>query len=165
MVSEMDWAAVVTLTAGVAAIAAAIICWRIWRAAKSAIVDGDALVKAHSDRSIAQLRVTVSGMHRTLGDVNAGVKRIEEVQKERQGQVESIREDIARIEEHQEHEEKTVLRPRDLGVLHDKINGVSERLAGAQATSTAENKALSEQMKVLQRLVQDNLALRRSERP
>jgi phage host-nuclease inhibitor protein Gam len=162
---ETDWTAVVTLIAGVASIGAAIICLRIWRAAKKAIVDGDIAVKDHSDRSIAQLRQTVSGMHRTLGDVSAGVKRIESVQSERQGQVESIREDIARLESHQENEEKHVLRPRDLGALHTRINTVAEELAAARAQSTAENRGLGEQLKVLQRLVQDNLALRRSERP
>lgn len=142
-VSEMDWESVRSLTtvlSALCAVVAATVSVLIWRKASSSdlgvkIDDGDAQVKAHADRSIDSIRATVRDVSQSLDD---------------------MRDAIARIEVHQTSEEKHVLRPRDLGALNDKIGRVAEELAATRAQSTTENKMLSEQLHILQSLVQQN---------
>lgn len=71
-------------------------------------------------------------------------------------QIAAIAATVTRIEHHQESEDRHVLRAKDLGPLHDKINRVSEGLAAIQAQSQAENKGLSEQLKVVQQMLMTN---------
>jgi hypothetical protein len=117
--------------AALCAVVAAAVCVLIWRSARSGdmgtkIDAGDRAVKEHADRALGQIRESLD----------------------------DVRDAVARIEVHQESEEKHVLRPRDLGAIHDRVNRVAEELAATRAQSTAENKMLSEQLRILQNLVQ-----------
>jgi len=79
-------------------------------------------------------------------------------------QVAEMRSAVERIETVVETEEKHILRPRDLGAIHEKINRVAEDLAAARAQSNTQTKMLNEQLRLLQRLVQDNLSFSRNSR-
>jgi hypothetical protein len=72
-------------------------------------------------------------------------------------ELEDIRESIARIEQRQETEAEHVLRPRDLGRIHEKINALALEGAARGAKSDAQNTAIAEQIKVLQRLVEGHM--------
>jgi len=123
------------------AVISATVCIVIWRKATTGdlgqqIVDGDARVKAHAEQ--------------LLGDIR--------------DDVDEVRSAVARIESLAASEDKHLLRARDLSPLHEKINRVSVEVAETRATSTAENRALGEQMKVLQGLMQNLLSIGRNMR-
>ena len=71
---------------------------------------------------------------------------------------------LARIETRQAEDEKHVLRARDLGAIHEKINRLAEDLAATRAQSTTQSQMIGEQLRLLQRLVQDNLSSSRGTR-
>lgn len=133
---ENEWGTLLGVAAVVSAccaILAACVSLAVWRQARSGdysrlISDGDARVKAHADAAYEDLRETVDDMRDTLG----------------------------RIESHQTADEKHVLRARDLSPLHEKINRVAEDVAAIRAQATTETRMLSEQLRILQRLVQEN---------
>lgn len=133
---ENDGGTLLSIAAVVSACCAILAAWvslAVWRQARTGdysrlISDGDARVKAHADAAYADLRETVDDMRDTLG----------------------------RIESHQTADEKHVLRPRDLMPLHEKINRVAEDVAAIRAQATTETRMLSEQLRILQRLVQES---------
>jgi len=132
-----NWDAVQLLVAIVCALCAVIsatVCLLIWRKAKTGdlgqqIADGDARVQAHAEQLLGHIR----------DDVDA------------------VRDAVARIESHQAADDKHVLRARDLSPLHEKINRVAIEVAETRSRTSAENRALGEQMKVLQGLMQNLL--------
>lgn len=140
-VSEVDWESLRSLASVLSAccaVIAATVSVLIWRKARSSdlgqkIDEGDRGVKAHADAALNALRNEVGGVSNNLDD---------------------MRDAIARIETHQASEEKHVLRPRDLGAIHEKVNRVAEELAATRAQSSVETRMLSEQLRVLQNLVQ-----------
>ena len=137
--SEVDWNSVVAALSAVCAVIAAAVSLAVWRRARSSdsrIADGDRSVREHADRSLHQLREQLD--------------QVSESQDE-------IRGAVARIEAHQESEEKHVLRPRDLGAIHEKVNRVAEEQAATRAQVHSETRMLSEQLRVLQNLVQQLL--------
>ncbi len=69
-------------------------------------------------------------------------------------QVAALARVVARIEMHQESEDKHVLRPRDLGAIHERINRVAEELAATRAQASTETRMLSEQLSIVQRLLE-----------
>ena len=138
-----DWNAVLALAACVAAacaVIAAVVSLYVLRRARSALsrrmVDGEAVVRAHVDRYLGGFRASFS-----------------EIKKD----VEAMGDTLAQIAARQETEEKHVLRPRDLGALHEKINRVAEELAAVRAQANTETRMLNEQLKVVQRLLQEQL--------
>lgn len=149
--SDVDWGLLVLIAAAllsaVCAVIAALVSLAVWRKARSGdlaarIDDGDAAVREHADRELAAIR-------RSVGDVCESM--------------DEVRGAVARIEARQESEEKHVLRPRDLGAIHEKVNRVAEELAAVRAQGHAETRMLSEQLRVLQQLVQQGLTMRRNE--
>lgn len=143
---EVDWVSVAAIVSATCAVVAAAVSLWVWRQLRHGdigqqIAAGDAAVKAHADESLDEIRVSVAAVDRNLVDVG---------------------EAIARIEARQAVEEQHVLRPRDLGAMHEKINRVSEDLAATRAQTTTQTQMLGEQLRLLQRLVQDNLRTRRS---
>lgn len=144
---EIDWVAIAAITAAACAVVAAMVCVGVWRKVRASalgasdlgkrIADGDSAVKLHADQALNAMRESVDEMSERVGDMGDA---------------------IARIETHQAAEEKHVLRPRDLGAIHEKINRAVEAIAETRAQSSAELRGLSEQVKVLQRLVETVLA-------
>lgn len=133
----VDWNAtqlVVVMVCALCAVASASVCAVIWRKLRTGdlgqqIAEGDARVKAHAEQ--------------LLGDIR--------------DDVDAVRDAIARIESHQATEDRHLLRARDLSPLHEKFNRIAIELAETRAQTTAENRALGEQMKVLQGLLQNLL--------
>lgn len=139
MSDEIDWVSIAAIVSALCAVLAAAVALYVWRTVRSGelgrqIHAGDETVKAHADRALSEIRSSVA----KLGD------RFDEVT-----------DAIARIETHQETEEKHVLRPRDLGGLHEKINRVAEDVAAMRAASTTQAQMFGEQLRVLQRIVQE----------
>lgn len=139
--SDGDWVSAAAIVASACAVIAAAVCIGVWRRVRALdvgqqIADGDAAVKRHAEASIEEIRERISEM----GDA------------------------LARIETRQAEEEKHVLRPRDLGAIHEKINRLSEDLAATRAQTTTQTQMLGEQLRLLQRLVQDNLTSNRRSR-
>lgn len=129
----------VAIVCALCAVLSATVCVVIWRKAKTgdlgqAIADGDARVKAHAEQ--------------LLGDIR--------------DDFDEMRSAVARIESLAASEDKHLLRARDLSPLHEKINKVSIELAETRATSTAENRALGEQIRVIQGLMQNLLSAGRN---
>ncbi len=125
----------VAIVCALCAVLSSAVCVVIWRKAKTgdlgqAIADGDARVKAHAEQ--------------LLGDIR--------------DDVDEVRATVSRIESRAEAEDRHLLRPRDLSPLHEKINKMAVEVAETRAASTAENRALGEQMKVLQGLMQNMLS-------
>jgi septal ring factor EnvC (AmiA/AmiB activator) len=133
----MEWEAIRSFAAvisAVCAIVAAGVSVAVWRKARSSdlgtkIESGDKAIKAHADQAIGKLEETVVELEDKLGEFGAA---------------------IARIEAHQETEGAHVLRPRDLGAIHEKINVVAHELAATRAQSQTETRMLSEQLRVIQ---------------
>lgn len=119
------------------AIICMLICLWIWRSLHQEIEHGDNSVKDHGERSLLEIRNTV--------------RRIDEVQTRREEQMGELQEAIARVEASSEADDKHVLRPRDLGSIHDKINVVAQEVAGLKGKSDAQYNALREQLSLLQR--------------
>lgn len=134
----LDWNAAQMIVAVVCAMCAMIcasVCLVIWRKLRTGdlgqqIADGDARVKAHAEQ--------------LLGDIR--------------DDVDTVRDAVARIESHQATEDRHLLRARDLSPLHEKFNRMAIEAAETRAQITAENRALGEQIKVLQGLVQNLLS-------
>lgn len=133
--TAIDWVAICCVIAAVCAVASAYVSVSIYRKAKTTdfgpqIAAGDAVVRAHVDTQLSSIDTKLDDLSDT----------------------------VARIEQRQETESEHVLRPRDLGRMHEKVNAVALDLAAIRAQSTAENRALGEQMRVLQRLFERNYA-------
>lgn len=138
---EVDWVSGAAIVSAVCAVVAASVSLWVLRQLRHGdigqqIAEGDAAVMAHADQALDDLRESVAEVARNLGDVG---------------------EAIARIEARQAIEEQHVLRPRDLGAMHEKVNRVSEDLAALRGQTTTQTQMLGEQLRLLQRLVQDNL--------
>jgi hypothetical protein len=135
-----------TIVAAICAVIAAAVSVGVWSKARSSnqrITEGDAIVRAHVDRSLGSLRASIH-------EVKSGMDAMEQL--------------VARIATRQETDKENVLRPRDLGVIHEKINRVAEQLAETRAQAHTETRLLNEQLKVLQRLIQDMNLTPRSRR-
>jgi len=141
-VLEVDWVFVAAIVAATCAVIAAAVCVGVWRRVRSLdvvgqqIIDGDAAVKRHAEESLEEIRERVGEMGNAL----------------------------ARIETRQAEDEKHVLRAKDLGAIHEKINRLAEDLAATRAQSITQSQMIGEQLRVLQRLMQDNLAGHRRSR-
>lgn len=59
-----------------------------------------------------------------------------------------------RIETRVQNEREYTLRPKDLGAIHTRINKLAEELAASRAQMSTETRMLSEQLRVLQKLLQ-----------
>lgn len=130
----IDWVAVCCVIAAVCAVASACVSVSIWRKARTTdfgpqIIAGDASVRAHVETEL-------SGIDTKLDELT---------------------DSIARIEQRQETEAEHVLRPRDLGRMHEKINALALEGAARGAKADAQNLAITEQIRVLQRLVESSL--------
>lgn len=133
----VDWNAtqlIVVMVCALCAVVSASVCVVIWRKLRTGdlgqqIAEGDARVKAHAEQ--------------LLGDIREDVDAVRNV--------------VTRIESHQATEDRHLLRARDLSPLHEKFNGLAIEAAETRAQITAENRALAEQIKVLQGLVQSLL--------
>ncbi len=145
---EVDWVSAAAMVSAVCAVIAAAVSVWVWRQLRASdlverIAEGDAAVKQHADLALEAIRSSVAAVGASLGDVA---------------------ETIARIETHQAADQAHVLRPRDLAAIQEKINRVSEDLAATRAQTTTQTQMLGEQLRLLQRLVQDNLAASRRSR-
>lgn len=141
MAPEVDWVSLAAMGSAACALVAAAVCVWIWRQTAARIADGDAAVKQHADQSLGVLRSAMANMARNVTEATDA---------------------IARMEAHQASEEKHVLRLRDLGAIHEKINRLAEDQAATRAQTTTQTQMLGEQLRLLQRLVQDNLGGRRN---
>jgi hypothetical protein len=124
-----------TIVAAICAVIAAAVSVGVWSKARSSnqrITEGDAIVRAHVDRSLGSLRASIH-------EVKSGMDAMEQL--------------VARIATRQETDKENVLRPRDLGVIHE-----------TRAQAHTETRLLNEQLKVLQRLIQDMNLTPRSRR-
>ncbi|WP_430391084.1 hypothetical protein [Dyella sp. 20L07] len=128
MDSFIGWEAVRTAAAVVSAmcaIVAAGVSLAVLRKARSAdmthrIDAGDRATRKHTDKSVSEIKQTLVDVDQRLSDLEGGV---------------------ARMSQEQQH----ALKARDLGPMHEKING----LAQAVAANTATTKAVQEQMRLL----------------
>lgn len=132
MVNDVDWVSVAAVVSAVCAVIAAAVSVWIWRSLRSGdigrqIHEGDTAVRTHVDRTIGAIA----------------------------GQLSGVRDAVARMEARQATEEKHVLRPRDLNAIHDRMNKLAEEAASSRAQATTETRMIGEQLRVLQRLIQD----------
>jgi len=116
---------IATVISATCAIVAASVSVAVWRKARSTdmtnkIDAGDRATRKHTDRSVSEIKARVEGMDQRLGELEEGV---------------------ARMSQEQQH----ALKARDLGPMHEKING----LAQAVAANTATTKAVQEQLRLL----------------
>jgi len=118
------------------AIISTVISVSISRGVRKQINDGDGAVRDHGERSLAEIRNTVN--------------RIEIGQTRREEQIGELQQSIARIRAASEVDDKHVLRLRDLGGVHDKINKLGNDMAELRGTTVAQHKALHEQLTVVQ---------------
>lgn len=106
----------------------------VWRQMRSgelgrAIAAGDRAVREHADHALGEVRETVADLRDELTD---------------------IRNIVARIEAHQESEEKHALRPRDLTPIHERLNRLGEQQAETRGELTEVTRMLREQLRILQ---------------
>ncbi|KAB2901270.1 MAG: hypothetical protein F9K31_02475 [Dokdonella sp.] len=137
--ADIDWVSIAAIIASACAVIAAVVCVAMYRRVRSfdvvrRINEGDAEIKRHAEQSLDEIHARIDGM----GDA------------------------LKRIESHQAAEEKYVLRPRDLGAIQDKINHVAEDLAATRAQTTTQTQMLAEQLRLLQKLVHNELSVRRN---
>lgn len=136
----MEWEAVRSFAAVISALCAIVaagVSVAVWRKARhsdlgSKIESGDKAIKDHADRGLGRVEESITEVREQLGEFG---------------------EAIARIESHQEAETAHVLRPRDLGQIHEKINVVATELAAVRAQSQTETRMLSEQLRVIQQML------------
>lgn len=136
----MDWEGLRSLAAVVSALCAIVaagVSVAVWRKARSSdlgskIESGDKAIKDHADKGLGRQEESIVEIREQLAEFG---------------------EAIARIEAHQETETAHVLRPRDLGQIHEKINTVAHELAATRAQSQTETRMLSEQLRVMQDLL------------
>lgn len=147
----MDWEAVrstASVISALCAIVAALVSVAVYRKARSSdlgarIETGDKSVKAHADSELSAMRTA-----------NAqAIAKIEDTCTEMRDELTEVGKTIARIEAHQETESDHVLRPVDLGKIHEKINSVALEVAAVRAQSQTETRMLSEQLKVIQNML------------
>ena len=118
------WRSVAAIVSAMCAIVAATVSVAVWRKARasdlgSRIDDGDAKARAHVDRSVDELRRTTAEQ---VGEIRQTVDHMAE-------QLDGVRQQAARIEADTGH----MLRPRDLGRIHEKINVVAQDSAATRA--------------------------------
>lgn len=135
----VNWPVLGMLLCTVCAVIAATVCIGIWFAIGRRIDVGDANVKASTRVEIERMRLSSVAMVRSM---------------------QSVRQSLSRIETQRESETDNYLRPRDLGVMHDKINAVAQELATIGARTSTETRMLSEQLRVVQRLVEARIETR-----
>lgn len=117
------------------AIVSAIVCVAIWRRATDGdfgrrIEEGDKAVRDHTEAKLDEIREEVEETRNALANF------------------------ISRANANGAH----MLRARDLGPLHEKINKVAVDVAETRAATGAEIRALGEQNKVTQGLLRDLLS-------
>ncbi len=127
MGDNATWLIAVAVFCTTCSLLAAIAAVSMWRAMRSgelgrAIVAGDTAVKAHADERLDEIR----------------------------GELGEIRGFMARIEAHQDSEEKHALRPRDLAPIHERLNRLGEQQAESRGELLAAVRALNEQLRILQ---------------
>lgn len=120
----------------ICALISTMICVWMWHSVREQIKHGDDGVKDHGERSLAEIR--------------GAVGRIEANSIRRELQIDEMQEAIARIEATSEVDGKHVLRARDLGVIHEKVNTIAQNVAELRGQQAAQHNALREQLKVLQ---------------
>lgn len=155
LATATDWEAMRSLAAvlsAVCAIVAATVSVMLYRKARSSdlgskIEVGDKSVREHADKTVAAMREANA----------AAIAKIEATCAHLTEQVDEVCDSVARIEARQENEEQHVLRPVDLGKVHDRINKVAEELAATRAQSTTETKMLYEQLKVIQQILMQSM--------
>ena len=108
----------------------------MWHSVREQIKHGDDGVKDHGERSISEIRNAVNRI-----EVN-GIRREE--------QIDEMQEAIARIEASSEADDKHLLRPRDLGAIHEKVNLIAQDLANMKGKQDAQYNALREQLQIMQ---------------
>ena len=125
MGTSFDWDAVsiAAIVAAVCCVVCAVICIGIWRKFGATNFDKQITAGDSSVRAYAEAELA------------------------------AIRDSIARIEQRQETEAEHVLRPRDLGRVHDKINAVALDVAGMRS----DYRGITEQLKLLQRLFENRV--------
>jgi len=119
------------------AMVSTMICVWMWHSVREQIKHGDDGVKDHGERSLSEIRGAVNRI-----EVN-GIRREE--------QIDEMQEAIARIEATSEVDGKNVLRARDLGVIHEKVNTIAQSVAELRGQQAAQHNALREQLQLLQR--------------
>ncbi|MGN6229171.1 MAG: hypothetical protein ACTHNM_17230 [Dyella sp.] len=130
----MDWNSLnvaASVVSAICAVIAATVSVVVFFKARSGdfstkIERGDMAQKKHTDRAVTQINSKLSQQDERMGE---------------------IEDSLARIEQQQQHN----LTARDLGPLHEKINGVALQLAA----NTAATKASSEQLGVIHRLLME----------
>lgn len=132
-----SWAAMISaLCAMVAATVSVAMYWKA-RANdhSSTIRDGDNAVKQHAEKSIGELRAATA---RSVQSIEGKVDAL--------GQIMAVvRQDMVRMEKDSDH----VLRPRDLGKVHEKINVLAQQVAASDAKVSA----VAEQVNVIYNLM------------
>ena len=118
----------------ICALVSTLVAVSVWRQMRSgelgqAILAGDQAVRAHADNALGEVHETID---------------------ELRGDVADIRGIVARIEAHQEAEEKHALRPRDLAPLQERINRLGEQQAEARGELTEVTRMLREQLRIFQ---------------
>lgn len=131
------WASIISAICAMVAAAVSVAVWRKARVSDlgARIEGGDREIKAHVDRSVSDVRRANS----------SAIQGILETVKELQEQSEATATAVARIETDCVH----MLRPRDLGRLHEKINAVATDSASTRATVDA----VREQVGVIYKLL------------
>lgn len=130
--TSTDWEAIrsiASVISAASAITAAGVSMAVWRKARRAdltgqITAGDRQLRKHTDKAISEVRNTVS----TLDD-----------------RMSAIEDSLARISQDQDR----YLQARDLGPIHEKINGVALEVAG----NTAATRGMREQLAIIHELL------------
>lgn len=150
-----DWEAVRSLAAvlsALCAVIAAVVAVMVYRKARSSdlgarIEHGDKSSKDHTDKAVEAMRTANNA---ALSEIKTNVNVMGQ-------QLHELQDSMARVEARQENEEQHVLRPVDLGKVHERINKVAEELAATRAQSHTETKMLSEQLRVIQGILMQQM--------
>ncbi|HEY4145181.1 hypothetical protein [Pinirhizobacter sp.] len=124
-----DLQPIAAMVSAVCSIVAATVAVTVYRKSQASdlstkIAQGDRVIRKHTDRAIGEVKNQLVSANHRLAEMEDGVARIEESQKH-------------------------FLVGKDLGPLHEKINGVSNQVAATAATSNA----LKEQLGVIHELL------------
>jgi len=134
------WQTAAAVISACCAMVAATVSVAVWRKARSTdlsgrIDGGDLDAKAHTDRSVSALREQTSS---TVQEIRQTVDHLSQ-------QVDEVRQVATRMEA----DAQNMLRPRDLGRVHEKINAV----ATETTANSAKLGAIGEQVGVIYKLL------------
>lgn len=133
----MTWESIRSMAAVWSAICAsfaALIAFLVYRRSRStdlakSIAEGDREIKAHADSKVEQMRQANSA---GIAEIRSTVSDIDE----RLTEVQAL---LVRLETQQDADREQMLRARDLGPMHERVNVVSNRVAGLESLVQSTN--------------------------